>query len=99
MLVLSRKLNQRILIGDDVVLTVVRIKGSSVQLGIEAPSGIEVVREELLTGETMPRARSADRAVPTGELARRFSLCSSECADRRAESTRYTAPRGHTPEL
>ena len=41
MLVLSRKLSERILIGDEIVLTLVRIKGSSVQLGIEAPAGNE----------------------------------------------------------
>ena len=37
MLVLSRKLNQRIKIGDSVVLTVVKIQGNVVRLGIEAP--------------------------------------------------------------
>ena len=50
MLVLSRKLNERILIGDSIVLTVVKIQGGSVRLGIEAPADVDVVRNELLKG-------------------------------------------------
>jgi carbon storage regulator len=47
MLVLSRKVGERILIGDDIVLTVVRIAPGGVRLGIEAPMEMGVVREEL----------------------------------------------------
>ena len=39
MLVLSRKLSQQILIGSDIAITVVRIEGNQVRLGIEAPLG------------------------------------------------------------
>ena len=39
MLVLSRKLNERIVIGGSIVLTVVKIQGGNVRLGIEAPCG------------------------------------------------------------
>jgi carbon storage regulator len=46
-LVLSRKLDEQILIGDDVVLTVVRIEGDKVKIGIEAPIGVRVDREEV----------------------------------------------------
>lgn len=49
MLVLSRKQNQRILVGDSVVVTVVRVSGDKVRLGIEAPDGMRVLREELDT--------------------------------------------------
>ena len=48
MLVLSRKLNQSIHIGDGISIRVVRIKGNSIQLGIDAPKDIHVVRSELL---------------------------------------------------
>jgi carbon storage regulator len=48
MLVLSRKPCERIRIGDSVVVTVVRIEGNSVRLGIEAPEEVSVYREELL---------------------------------------------------
>lgn len=47
MLVLSRKLEESIRIGENIVVRVVKIKGGSVRLGIEAPKDIEVVREEL----------------------------------------------------
>ena len=47
MLVLSRKAGERILIGDDVAITVVRIGPNSVRIGIEAPKSMNIVREEL----------------------------------------------------
>ncbi len=47
MLVLSRKETQRIKLGDSIVVTVVRVSGDKVRLGIEAPSDILVLREEL----------------------------------------------------
>lgn len=48
MLVLSRKVGERILLGDQIRITVVRVSGGGVRLGIEAPSDIPVVREEVL---------------------------------------------------
>lgn len=47
MLVLSRKQNERILIGDSVVVTVVRVSGDKVRIGIEAPANVRVLRDEL----------------------------------------------------
>ena len=47
MLVLSRKAGERILVGDDVAITVVRIGPNSVRIGIEAPRSMNIVREEL----------------------------------------------------
>lgn len=67
MLVLSRKLDERILIGDDVVVTVVSIRGGVVQLGIEAPRHVRIHREEVREqhdeSESGTRARGADAAV------------------------------------
>lgn len=51
MLVLGRKPGERILIGDDIVVTVVRFNGGTVRLGIEAPRDFPVIREELKTDE------------------------------------------------
>lgn len=48
MLVLSRKKNERILVGDDIAITVVHVGKGAVRIGIEAPQGVNVVREELL---------------------------------------------------
>jgi carbon storage regulator len=50
MLVLSRKVGERILVGDQVTITVVRITGGGVRIGIEAPPELAVIREELKDG-------------------------------------------------
>ena len=47
MLVLSRKTSERILIGDEIAITVVRIGPNSVRIGVEAPRNMSVVRSEL----------------------------------------------------
>lgn len=47
MLVLSRKETERIRLGDSIVVTVVRVAGDKVRLGIEAPPDVLVLREEL----------------------------------------------------
>lgn len=47
MLVLTRKLSERLLIGDDICITVVRLEGGQVRLGIDAPRHVPVVRAEL----------------------------------------------------
>jgi carbon storage regulator len=48
MLVLSRKQGERIVIGDNIVITVVSLDYGRVRLGIEAPREVEVWREEML---------------------------------------------------
>jgi carbon storage regulator CsrA len=47
MLVLTRKVGERIHIGDSIVVTVVRIQNDKVRIGIEAPSTVSVHREEV----------------------------------------------------
>lgn len=47
MLVLSRRESERIKVGDSIVVTVIRVAGDCVRLGIEAPSNVLVLREEL----------------------------------------------------
>lgn len=47
MLVLTRKEGQRILIGDDIEITVVRISPSAVRIGVEAPKSCKIVRQEV----------------------------------------------------
>lgn len=50
MLVLSRKLGEKILIGDQIVVTVVKIDRNQIRLGIEAPADVAVYREEIAPG-------------------------------------------------
>ncbi len=47
MLILSRKLDQKIRIGDDITLTIIDIKGDQVKIGVEAPNSIKVYRQEV----------------------------------------------------
>ena len=55
MLVLSRRESERIRLGESIVVTVVRVSGDKVRLGIEAPPNVLVLREELEPhGDTEP---------------------------------------------
>ena len=47
MLVLSRRENEQICLGDSIRVTVVRLSGDRVRIGIEAPSNVPILREEL----------------------------------------------------
>jgi carbon storage regulator len=47
MLVLSRRREQQIVIGDDIVITIVDVRGDKVRLGIEAPTHVAVHRQEV----------------------------------------------------
>ena len=47
MLVLSRKESEKIRLGDSIVVTIVRVSGDKVRLGIEAPPDVVVLRDEL----------------------------------------------------
>lgn len=53
MLVLSRKINEKVMIGNDVVITIVKIDRNQVRIGIEAPGHIPVYREEILPANTI----------------------------------------------
>ncbi len=52
MLVLSRKLNEKIVIDGGIVVTVVKIDRNQVRLGIEAPPNVRIFREEIASTDT-----------------------------------------------
>lgn len=64
MLVLSRKEKQRIKLGDSIVVTVVRVAGDRVRLGIEAPDDMLVLREELDVGEKSGLSNKPAHSTP-----------------------------------
>jgi carbon storage regulator len=47
MLILTRRPGERVVIGEDVLITVMGVSGHTVRLGIEAPEGISIYREEI----------------------------------------------------
>jgi carbon storage regulator len=61
MLVLSRKVGERLHIGNNIVVTVLSVRGGRVRLGIEAPEGIPIKRQELLFEE--PQAHESETAA------------------------------------
>ena len=61
MLVLTRKLMEKLYIGDDICVTVVRLEGGQVRLGIEAPREVAVVRAELVPERQGAKPGSAIR--------------------------------------
>jgi carbon storage regulator len=63
-LVITRKSGERIRLGDDVTITVLEISGSTVRLGIEAPTEIPIYREELWAA--VQEERRHDTSEPQG---------------------------------
>jgi carbon storage regulator len=65
MLVLSRRETERVRLGDSIVLTIVRVSGDKVRLGIEAPADVLVLRDELQPhGDTASDAASSPNETP-----------------------------------
>ncbi|MEO1614815.1 MAG: carbon storage regulator [Planctomycetota bacterium] len=63
MLILSRKVEQEIMIGDDVRLTIVRIDSNRVRIGIEAPDQVRILRGELAAKEANAEFELSDREL------------------------------------
>ncbi|MFK7818874.1 MAG: carbon storage regulator CsrA [Planctomycetaceae bacterium] len=64
MLVLSRQRDESIMIGDDIVIRIVDIRGDKVRIGIEAPSEIAVHREEVYEAIRREREAEVQQAQP-----------------------------------
>lgn len=65
MLVLSRKLGEKIFIGDNICITVVDIDRGKIRLGIEAPREVAIYRQELLPAGTTPGTNGQKPAAAT----------------------------------
>jgi carbon storage regulator len=66
MLVLTRKVGQRLMVGEDVVVTVLSVRNGQVRIGIEAPRSVSIRREEL---EALPVASDEPDLVAAGDKA------------------------------
>lgn len=60
MLVLSRKQNQQIIVNDNIIITILRVRGNSVRIGIEAPGEVGIRRAELdISNSELARATTS----------------------------------------
>ncbi len=64
MLVLTRKLNEKVRMGDDIVVTVIQIDKGSVKLGFEAPDNVSIYRDEVyvkIAGDGGPAGNDVEK--------------------------------------
>jgi carbon storage regulator len=67
MLIITRRPGERIVLGDEIVVTVMEISGQTARIGIEAPQAVPVYREEIweaVKQENEAAARAAGDALP-----------------------------------
>ena len=75
MLVLSRKKDETIKIGDSIELTVVEVKGDVVKIGISAPKDVKIFRGELLEAIRAANIEAASQSAPDlGAIAKKLKL-------------------------
>lgn len=72
MLVLSRRVGERLVIGDDIVVTVIEVRSDGVRLGIDAPRDVRVHRAEVLDALTAANADAAAADDSTAAALRRL---------------------------
>ncbi len=68
MLVLARKVGQAIVIGDNIEITVIEVRGEQVRIGIDAPKSISVHRKELLEQIKAENIQVATQHISSDEL-------------------------------
>ncbi len=75
MLILSRKTDQQIKIGDDITITIIDIHGDQVKIGVEAPKNVKVFRQEVFnaiksenTAAATPAGSSVEKILSLSKL-------------------------------
>ncbi|MDR2600694.1 MAG: carbon storage regulator CsrA, partial [Oscillospiraceae bacterium] len=70
MLVLSRKLNETIIIGDNIRVTLLGIDGDKIKLGVDAPRDVKVFREELLEATKSTNVQALGAPIVSFDLSK-----------------------------
>lgn len=111
MLVLSRKIREQIQIGNEVTITILRVNGNSVRIGIEAPTDVRILRAELsrVTPEESKTAATVDGSASddslltdTGSVAERPGEAAASISSEQESAPSHPAvaselPDGHDP--
>jgi carbon storage regulator len=66
-LVLTRKRGERILVGDDIVITILDIKGDAIRIGVDAPSGVRIQRHEVIAAIAEANVAAAETDATAGD--------------------------------
>jgi len=82
MLVLSRKRNESIMIGDEIEIKIVAVEGDTVRLGIEAPRHVSVYRKEVYLSIQSANREAATRSAPDSDELARLSRIAHEGENR-----------------
>ncbi|GAB5406009.1 MAG: hypothetical protein Aurels2KO_42400 [Aureliella sp.] len=104
MLILSRRATERIYLGDEIVLTIVAVGTDKVRIGVKAPSGVRILRDELelqtetdQTFELSTEIASLDpseqeHSLPFPKLAKHSVMTSDEADKQGAQTAKHSAP-------
>lgn len=93
MLVLTRKSGERVLIGDDIVITVLDTRGDGVRIGIDAPAGVRIYRDEVIRAVTEENVAAAHAGTDAEERLKSILGIPSPSRPDAAAPTPATAPR------
>jgi carbon storage regulator len=72
MLILSRKVNEKIMIGEDISVSIIEIQGDHIRIGVDAPKNIKIFRQEVFDAIKMENRAAATSAPLPPEF--RFSI-------------------------
>ncbi len=68
MLILSRKVNEKIMIGDDISISIIEIRGDQVRIGVDAPKHVKVFRREVFDAIEAENKAALESAAVLPEL-------------------------------
>ncbi|MDR2900560.1 MAG: carbon storage regulator CsrA [Treponema sp.] len=68
MLILSRKVNEKIMIGDDISISIIEIRGDQVRIGVDAPKHVKVFRREVYDAIEAENKAALESAVQLPEI-------------------------------
>ncbi|MDR2071057.1 MAG: carbon storage regulator CsrA [Treponema sp.] len=68
MLILSRKVNEKIMIGDDISISIIEIRGEQVRIGVDAPKTVKVFRQEVFDAIRAENKAASESAPVFPEL-------------------------------